>query len=219
MHRRAQGSARDIGLAPAFGKRLAGAARRRGRDPRGRRPCLCTHLHIDHVGWNTVGSDGAWRPAFPNARYLVGDRELADWQAQMAAGTAEPIQLPGLVDSVLPLLDAGVVDLVRDGMEIATGAAIMPLPGHTPGHVGLRLDRPDARALFCGDALHSPVQILQPAASTASCRDRELAARTRVGLLGEAAATGRVLVPAHFRGSRRVGVEARDGGFRPVFPD
>lgn len=179
---------------------------------------FCTHLHIDHVGWNTVGADGAWKPTFPNARYLMGERELADWQSRMAEGTAEPIQLPGLIDSVLPLLDAGVVDLVRDGMEIAAGAVVTPLPGHTSGQVGLRLDRPDARALFCSDAMHSPVQILQPAVSTASCRNPAQAARTRTALLEEAAASGRVIIPAHFRGGRRVTVDVRDDGFRPVFP-
>jgi glyoxylase-like metal-dependent hydrolase (beta-lactamase superfamily II) len=180
---------------------------------------FCTHLHIDHVGWNTVGSDGTWKPTFPNARYLMGDRELADWQARMADGSAEPIQLPGIRDSVLPLLDAGVVDLVRDGVEIAAGAVVMPLPGHTSGQVGLRFDRPDGRALFCGDAMHSPVQVLQPAASTASCRNPAQAARTRTGFLQEAASSGRVLVPAHFRGSRRVCVEARGDGFHPIFLD
>jgi glyoxylase-like metal-dependent hydrolase (beta-lactamase superfamily II) len=179
---------------------------------------FCTHLHIDHVGWNTVGSDGAWNPTFPNARYLMGERELADWQARMAEGTAEPIQLPGLIDGVLPLLDAGVVDLVRDGLEIAAGAVVMPLPGHTSGHVGLRLDRPDGRALFCGDAMHSPVQILQPAVSTASCRNPAQAASTRTSLVEEAVASGRTIVPAHFRGSRRVTVDTRGDGFRPMFP-
>src|SRR5262245_41143022 len=189
-----------------------------GVTPGADRLVFCTHLLIDRVGWNTVGSDGAWKPTFPNARYLMGERELADWQARMADGTAEAIQLPGLVDSVLPLLDAGVVDLVRDGAEIAAGAAVLPLPGHTSGQVGLRLHRPDGRALFCGDAMHSLVQILQPAVSTASCRNPAQAARTRTSLLEEAAASGRVIVPAHFRGSRRVGVNVRGDGFRPVFP-
>jgi glyoxylase-like metal-dependent hydrolase (beta-lactamase superfamily II) len=149
----------------------------------------------------------------------MGERELADWRARMAEGTAEPIQLPGLIDSVLPLLDAGVVDLVRDGEEIAAGAAVVPLPGHTSGQVGLRLDRPDGRALFCGDAMHSPVQILQPGVSTASCRNPAQAARTRTALLEEAAASGRVIIPAHFRGGRRVTVETLGDAFRPVFPD
>jgi glyoxylase-like metal-dependent hydrolase (beta-lactamase superfamily II) len=84
--------------------------------------------------------------------------------------------------------------------------------------MGLRLDRVGARALFCGDAIHSPIQILQPTVSTFSCRDPELAARTRIALLQEAAATDRVLVPAHFLGARHVTVAARGDRFQPAFP-
>jgi metallo-beta-lactamase superfamily protein len=108
---------------------------------------FCTHLHIDHVGWNTVGADGAWTPTFPNARYLVGRRELTDWQARMAAGIAEPMHVRGLRDSVLPLVDAGRVDLVDEGLEFAAGAVLTLLPGHTAGQMGLRLDRLEAHAV------------------------------------------------------------------------
>jgi len=179
---------------------------------------FCTHLHIDHVGWNTVRADGGWAPTFPNARYLVGRRELADWQARLAAGTAEPLHRRALQDSVVPLLDAGLVEPVDDDRELATGLVLAGLPGHTVGQMGLRLDRPGARALFCGDAMHSPIQILQPGASTASCHDAAQAARTRHAFLQEAAASGRVLVPAHFRGARRATVTARGAGFVPAFP-
>src|SRR5262245_20351969 len=148
---------------------------------------FCTHLHIDHVGWNTVARNGAWVPTFPNARYLVGRRELDDWQARMAAGTAEPMHVRGLRDSVLPLLDAGRVDLVEEGHELAAGAVFAHLPGHTVGQMGLRLDRPGGRALFCGDAIHNPAQLFAPAISTATCRDGRLAAATRISLLQEAA--------------------------------
>ena len=178
---------------------------------------FCTHLHIDHVGWNTIAADGRWVPTFPNARYLVGRRELADWQERMRTGTAPELQVRGLEDSVLPLLDAGVVDLVDDGAELAPGAVLTCLPGHTMGQMGLRLDRPRGRAVFCGDAIHSPLQLLQPELSTASCMDPGLAAATRRRLLEEAAESGRLIVPAHFRGRRRAHVEADGAGFRPRF--
>jgi glyoxylase-like metal-dependent hydrolase (beta-lactamase superfamily II) len=87
---------------------------------------FCTHLHIDHVGWNTVEADGAWTPTFPNAR--VGRRELTDWQARMAAGTAELMHVRGLRDSVIPLLDAGRVDLVDEGVEFAERAVLTLFP-------------------------------------------------------------------------------------------
>jgi glyoxylase-like metal-dependent hydrolase (beta-lactamase superfamily II) len=179
---------------------------------------FCTHLHIDHVGWNTMHVDGAWRPTFPNARYLVGRRELADWEARMAVGVAAPMHVRGLRDSVFPLVEAGRVDLVDEATELAAGAALAFLPGHTAGQMGLRIDRPDARALFCGDAMHSPLQILQSAVSTSSCSDPQLAAQTRIAVLEEAAASGRVVIPAHFRGARRVTVTGRGGGFLPSFP-
>ena len=178
---------------------------------------FCTHLHIDHVGWNTVAADGSWAATFPNARYLVGRSELADWQARMRAGTAPELHVRGLEDSVLPLVEAGLVDLVDDGAELAPGAVLTFLPGHTMGQMGVRIDRPDGRAVLCGDAIHSPVQLLQPALSTASCMDPGLAATTRRRLLEEAAASGRLIVPAHFRGPRRAHVEVNGVGFRPRF--
>jgi glyoxylase-like metal-dependent hydrolase (beta-lactamase superfamily II) len=125
----------------------------------------------------------------------------------------------GLRDSVFPLVEVGRVDLVDEGLELAAGAALTLLPGHTVGHMGLRIDRPEARALFCGDAMHSPLQIVQPAVSTSSCSDPQLAAQTRIAVLEEAAASGRVVVPAHFRGPRRVTATGRAGGFLPSFPE
>ena len=83
--------------------------------------------------------------------------------------------------------------------------------------MGLRIDRPGGRAIFCGDAVHSPAQILQPGVSTASCADPHAAAATRAALLDEAAATGRLVVPAHFRGRRRAHVRRTAGGLVPVF--
>jgi hypothetical protein len=151
-------------------------------------------------------------PTFPNARYLVGRRELADWEARIAAGVAAPMHVRGLRDSVFPLVEVGRVDLVDAGLELAAGAALTLLPGHTVGQMGLRIDRPEARALFCGDVMHSPLQIVQPAVSTSSCSDPQLATLTRIAVLEEAAASGRVVVPAHFRGPRRVTVAGVLGG-------
>jgi glyoxylase-like metal-dependent hydrolase (beta-lactamase superfamily II) len=109
----------------------------------------------------------------------------------------------GLEDSVLPIIEAGLVDLVDDGHELARGLVLAPLPGHTMGQLGLRIDRQGGRAIFCGDAVHSPAQICQPGVSTSSCLDPGLAVATRRALLEEAAATGRLVVPGHFRGRRR----------------
>jgi glyoxylase-like metal-dependent hydrolase (beta-lactamase superfamily II) len=178
---------------------------------------FCTHLHVDHVGWNTRRADGRWIPTFPNARYLVGRNELADWMGQHAAGSAPQVHASALQDSVLPVLDAALVDLVEDGYDVAEGVALTHLPGHTAGQMGLRINRHDGRAIFCGDALHSPVQIFDTDVSTSSCADPRVAAATRRTLLEDAVETNRLVVPAHFRGRRCAYIRRNSAGFTPVF--
>jgi glyoxylase-like metal-dependent hydrolase (beta-lactamase superfamily II) len=141
-----------------FLERLAGA----GVDPADVDIVFCTHLHVDHVGWNTRRADGRWVPTFPNARYLIGRDELADWAARRAAGGAPDMHILALQDSVLPVVEAALVDLADDGYDVAEGLTLMRLPGHTAGQMGLRVDGGDGHAVFCGDAVHSPVQIFEP---------------------------------------------------------
>jgi glyoxylase-like metal-dependent hydrolase (beta-lactamase superfamily II) len=178
---------------------------------------FCTHLHVDHVGWNTHLLDGRWAPTFPKARYLIGRRELSYWQDQRRTPGGDALHLGAFEDSVLPILEAEQAELVDDGYELGRGLSLVPLPGHTPGQMGLRLDG-RARALFCGDALHSPLQVLDPELSTAVCVDREQARRVRRALLEEAADEGRAVVPAHCRGSRYVHIHRTATGFSPSFP-
>jgi glyoxylase-like metal-dependent hydrolase (beta-lactamase superfamily II) len=100
------------------------------------------------------------------------------------------------------VVEAGVVDLVEDRYDLAEGLTVIHLPGHTHNQMGLRINRPDSRALFCGDALHSPVQIFDSGISTSSCANPRVAAATRRTLLEDAVETNRLVVPAHFRGHR-----------------
>ena len=130
---------------------------------------LCTHLHADHVGWNTRLRNGRWVPTFPNARYLLGRTELAHWQAEAAARGMEAVNHGSYADSVLPVIAAGQADLVDDGYELAAGLVLRPLPGHTPGQMGLVAERTAGTVLFCGDAIHSPAQVARPDWSTAFC--------------------------------------------------
>jgi glyoxylase-like metal-dependent hydrolase (beta-lactamase superfamily II) len=116
-------------------------------------------------------------------------------------------------------VEAGVMDLVDDGHELARGLVLPPLRGHTVGQMGLRIDRPDGRAVFCGDAVHSPAQICQPGVSTSSRIDPGRAAATRQMLFEEAAATDRLVVPGHFRGTRTVHVRKTGASFAPIFDD
>lgn len=178
---------------------------------------MCTHLHADHVGWNTRLDNGRWVPTFANARYLIGDTELAHWQAAIA-------DKPGanhgsFQDSVLPVIERGLVAAARAGDEIADGAKILALPGHTPGQIGLEIAAGQGENLvFCGDAIHSPVQVFKPEWSSAFCANRQTAETTRRGLIERAVAQDLRLIPAHLRtGSMRV--RERTGGFTPVFPD
>ena len=179
---------------------------------------FCTHLHIDHVGWNTQRADGGGRPLSPTpAIWSAAPSWPTGWPGAPRAPRRRPVR--GLEDSVLPVIEAGLVDLVDTGQELARGLVLAPLPGHTMGQMGLRIDRQGGRAIFCGDAVHSPAQIFQPAVSTSSCIDPDGAAETRQILLEEAAATGRLVVPAHFRGRRRAYVRETGGAFAPMFAD
>ncbi|TPQ32478.1 MBL fold metallo-hydrolase [Bradyrhizobium guangdongense] len=191
--------------------------RRAGVDPASIDLVFCTHLHIDHVGWNTQSENGRWVPSFPNARYLFGRNELNDWLDQLRTGRALPLHARGLEDSVIPIVEAGRADLVDDGYELGPGLRLLPLPGHTRGQMGVAVDFAQARALFCGDAVHNPLQIYQPGLSTGTCVDPKVGGETRHKIFAEAADNGRLLVPAHFRGQRCAHIHAAGDSYEPVF--
>jgi glyoxylase-like metal-dependent hydrolase (beta-lactamase superfamily II) len=157
-----------------------------------------THLHADHVGWNTRLSEGGWVPAFPNARYVVPAAELDYWQQRHAA---EPhgLTLHGaFADSVKPLLDAGRYDAVKLPGEIAPGLWLEPAPGHTPGMGIVRFAGDGTDVLFLADVLHSPIQLEMPDLTSNFCTDPELARATRRRLLERCADTGAVTATYHF---------------------
>ena len=118
---------------------------------------LCTHLHIDHVGWNTRLVDGRWVPTFPNARYLFGRVELAHWSA-----TQDRDERQILDDSVQPILAAGLADRVESDHVITSEVRLEPTPGHTPGHVSVRIRSADQEAVITGDLMHHPIQCCEP---------------------------------------------------------
>jgi glyoxylase-like metal-dependent hydrolase (beta-lactamase superfamily II) len=171
---------------------------------------LCTHLHVDHVGWNTKLDNGRWVPTFPNARYLFGRKELDYWMAQpdrAAVGGGS------LVDSVVPIMEAKCCDLVDDGHDLGKGLSLCALPGHTPGQLGLDVQRGKDRAFFAGDAIHSPIQMLFPDISTGFDTDKAQARATRRAFLEAAAEDNRHLVPCHFRGPLGTRVKKQGGGY------
>jgi glyoxylase-like metal-dependent hydrolase (beta-lactamase superfamily II) len=167
---------------------------------------VCTHLHPDHCGWNTQLVDGRWTPTFPNARYVLSAPEVSFWERF----AREPDRFPEfaynrgvLEDSVAPVLEAGLVELLDDGDSPAPGVTVMATPGHTAGHWSVcYADRLDG-VCFSGDTLHSPVHVLHPEWSLfpgpGSNYDHQAAAVSRRAVLDHCATTGHVLAPAHFQ--------------------
>ena len=160
---------------------------------------MCTHLHPDHVGWNTQLADGRWVPTFPNARYVFARDEYAHWEAESAKG-AERIGLT-FIDSVLPVVEAGQAVLVDNDHEIETGLWLEPTPGHSPGHVIVNVESQGERAAFTGDLMHHPVQVPHPEWSTCFCWDMDMSAATRKQYVDGFIDSGTLILPAHFAGN------------------
>jgi glyoxylase-like metal-dependent hydrolase (beta-lactamase superfamily II) len=139
---------------------------------------LCTHLHFDHVGWNTHWADGCWQPTFLNARYLFGRREWDHWRGlHEEQGEPWPAHI---VDSVLPILDAGLADFVEDDHLITEEVWLEPTPGHTPGHVSLHIASAGRHAVITGDVIHNPVELAEPHLHKIACSDAEQSRLTRL---------------------------------------
>jgi glyoxylase-like metal-dependent hydrolase (beta-lactamase superfamily II) len=135
---------------------------------------LCTHLHVDHVGWNTRLENGRWVPTFPRARHLFTRQEWEHWSQEEDDDTK---RIMG--DSVQPVLDAGLADLVATDHRVSGEMWLEPTPGHTPGHVSLRLRSGDADAVITGDLMHHPVQTAEPDWATPFDSDADRARATR----------------------------------------
>lgn len=170
---------------------------------------LCTHLHLDHVGWNTRLADGRWVPTFPNARYVFSRAEF-DKLADPRAGALDRLIFQ---DSVAPLLEAGQVLLVEGEHNLEDLLTIRPAPGHSPGHVRIELASDGALGVFSGDIIHSPIQAPFWRWSTRFCEDPAQAARTRGDLLAFCAETGALLLPGHFNHDPVARVRVAGDGF------
>ncbi|NYZ14527.1 MBL fold metallo-hydrolase [Azospirillum sp. RWY-5-1] len=156
---------------------------------------VMTHLHADHVGWNTVFEDGRWVPTFPNARYVMPRRDFDHFKGLHDAGTAGE---PSFADSVLPVLDAGLVDFIGTEGEVAGCLRIADAAGHTPGQLNYWLHSGGETGVFSADILHHPVQILNPGWNTAFCVLPDEAKATRARFLNEVSDAGALVMPCHF---------------------
>jgi glyoxylase-like metal-dependent hydrolase (beta-lactamase superfamily II) len=154
---------------------------------------VCTHLHVDHVGWNTRLEAGRWVPTFPNARYLMGRLEFEHWSREQAGEPAAIMQ-----DSVTPILDAGLAQFVEQDHRLSPEIRLLPTSGHTPGHVSVLIESGGARALITGDTMHHPCQIGEPTWSTSFDSDTSAATDTRKQLLEQFADSGVLVIGTHF---------------------
>ena len=158
---------------------------------------MCTHLHWDHVGWNTRLDNGRWVPTFPNARYVMARRELNHWEGVHQQNEDTPHRR-AFEDSVLPVVRTGQSVLVDDDYAFEDGFWFESAPGHTPGNVVIHARSRNDDAVFLGDVFHHQLQLAKPEWSTLACSDRELSRKTRMRLAAEYAERGTRLLPGHF---------------------
>ena len=166
---------------------------------------LCTHMHVDHVGWNTRYLDGKWQATFPNARYLYAEDEWRHWQNENQAEYG-----PVIDDSVRPIFDAGLADLVSSDHRVTSDVRLESTPGHTPGHVSVHITSRGEEAVITGDMVHHPCQIAYPEWSTTADVDPDMAAVTRARFLDSYADRPVLVIGTHFAGPT-AGKLVRDG--------
>jgi glyoxylase-like metal-dependent hydrolase (beta-lactamase superfamily II) len=170
---------------------------------------MCTHLHVDHVGWNTRLENGRWVPTFPNARYVFARNEFDYWTEQNAKAAVPPFG-----DSVLPVVEAGMADIVREDFQIGDYARILPTPGHTPGHVAFTFGKDSDDAVISGDLMHSPLQARYPELSMKFDVDQARAATTRREFLERYCETETLCCTAHFPSPSAGKIQRWGDGFR-----
>ncbi len=169
---------------------------------------MCTHLHPDHVGWNTRLDNGRWVPTFPKARYVFGKTEFEHWTAQNAKAPVAPFG-----DSVLPVVEADRAEIVANDFALGDHARIVPTPGHTPGHVAFAFGKGKDTAVFSGDLIHSPLQALYPELSPKFDADPEQAAATRRNFLERYCETDTLCCTAHFPSPSVGKIRRKGNGF------
>ena len=155
---------------------------------------LCTHLHVDHVGWNTKLVDGKWIPTFPNARYVFGAVEYEHWKTHRESAE----QAAEFDDSVQPIMEADRADLVASDHRLSNEITLIPTPGHSPGHMSVHIKSDGEEALLTGDVAHHPVQMAHLGWSSTADSDPIAAAGTRRELFSRFADTPILVIGGHF---------------------
>ena len=170
---------------------------------------VCTHLHVDHVGWNTMLKDGKWVPTFPKARYLIGRQEYEFWSRE---GDEEQQAILG--DSVKPIFDQGLATLVEMNHRISPEISLTPTPGHTPGHVSVMIESKGSRAMITGDMLHHPCQFGHPEWSPSFDSDPIAGAKMRRSVMERVAGQPVLVIGTHFAAPTAGHVKREGQAFR-----
>lgn len=155
---------------------------------------LCTHLHVDHVGWNTKLVEGRWVPTFPNATYVFGELEYEYWKTH----SDSPHQAAVFADSVQPIVDAGLTELVASDIKLSEEITLIPTPGHSPGHFSVLIRSDGQQVLLTGDVAHTPMQMAHLDWSTRFDTDPAQVAATRHELFARFADTETLVIGGHF---------------------
>jgi glyoxylase-like metal-dependent hydrolase (beta-lactamase superfamily II) len=166
---------------------------------------VCTHLHVDHVGWNTRLVDGRWVPTFPNARYLFVRPEYDHWRV-----APDLMGDDVMGDSVQPIVDAGLADLVAPDHRVCPEVHFEPTPGHTPAHISVVVSSGGRQAVITGDLMHTPVQMAVPSLSSSVDFDQDQARETRMAFLARWADGRSLVIGTHF-GTPTAGLVHDDG--------
>lgn len=164
-----------------------------GHDPDSIDTVICTHLHVDHVGWNTRKVNGKWKPTFPNARYVMVGKEYEFWRDMEEDPFGDVFG-----ESVAPIFDAGLADLVEPDHKVGDGVYFESTPGHTPGHVSVHIDSQGEKAIISGDMMHHPCQIARPEWVTPFDADNDAAMATRKAFLERYADQPVLVLGTHF---------------------
>jgi glyoxylase-like metal-dependent hydrolase (beta-lactamase superfamily II) len=159
---------------------------------------FCTHLHMDHCGWNTLLRAGRYVPTFPNARYVMVRREFDRWDSRRSDHVPVSANAGTFEHSVLPVIEAGLAELVPDTYQISPSLQVEPAPGHTVGHSLLHLACGAGEAYFVGDAFHHPIEMIHPDLDTRTSENFAQASRTRRRIIDTCLDTDALVIPAHF---------------------
>jgi glyoxylase-like metal-dependent hydrolase (beta-lactamase superfamily II) len=174
---------------------------------------MCTHLHVDHVGWNTRLENGRWVPTFPKAKYVMADRELSHWTQKEKE---DPAAVPWITDSVLPIVEAKRAQIVKSDFALTEKIQFIPTPGHTIDHYSVLVGSPGHDALITGDMIHSPIQGRYPGLGMRADYDSGQAGETRRKIFDRFCEEPTLMCVTHFPSPRSARVRRWADGYKFV---